>query len=211
MPLPGWLARLLPPADAGGAGGGARSDAHPEVVEARVRGIPVLVVNSRPDVDTADALARLDAALGLVADHVPHRFRHLRRDVRRLVVRRYPCRGAYDPATGECLVELTFVVNRAFNDAQVAATIVHEGAHARLHRLGFPLDMDDRERQERFCRRAEIEFGRLAPGGAPVVERALAILESEGVDVAPVIDPALAAARVAAADRQAAAQTPSRS
>jgi hypothetical protein len=125
--------------------------------------------------------------------------------VRRLVVRALPVPRAYDPSTGECLVELTFVVNPAFTLAQVAATVVHEGAHARLHRLGFPLDMSDRERQERFCRRAEIEFGRLAPGGAPVVERALAILEEEGVDVAPVIDPRLAAARVAAADRAATA------
>jgi HEXXH motif-containing protein len=199
MPLPHWLARALAPAPAAG-----RSDAHPEVVEGRVRGLAVTVVNTRPDVDTGDALARLDEALGLVAAHTPHRFRHLARDVRRLVVRRYPCRGAYDPSTGECLVELTFVVNRAFGAAQVAATIVHEGAHARLHRLGFPLAMHDRERQERFCRRAEIEFGRLAPGGAPVVERALAILAAEGVDVAPVIDPGLAAARVAAADRAAA-------
>jgi HEXXH motif-containing protein len=199
MPLPSWLTRVLAPAPA--AAPGERSDAHPEVVERTVRGIPALVVNTRPDVDTGDALARLDAALGLVADHTPHRFRHLRRDVRRLVVRRYPCRGAYDPATGDCLVELTFVVNRSFNPAQVAATIVHEGAHARLHRLGFPLDMRDRERQERFCRRAEIEFGRAAPGGEPVVARALAILEAEGVDVAPVIDAAVAAARVAAVDR----------
>ena len=202
MPLPSWLAQVLAPARAPGAPA-ERSDAHPEVVETEVRGIPVLLVNTRPDVDTADALRRLGAALALVADHTPHRFRHLVRDVRRIVVRRYPCRGAYDPATGDCLVELTFVVNRAFNEAQVAATIVHEGAHARLHRLGFSFDMADRERQERFCRRAEIEFGRAAPGGAPVVERALAILEAEGVDVAPVIDPRLAAARVAAADRAA--------
>jgi hypothetical protein len=199
MPIPRWLAQVLAP----DAGATERSDAHPEVVEGRVRGLSVVVVNTRPDVATAEVLRRLDAALGLVAEHTPHRFRHLQRDVRRLVVRRYPCRGAYDPLTGECLVELTFVVNPAFNPAQVAATIVHEGAHARLHRLGFSLDMGDRERQERFCRRAEIEFGRAAPGGAPVVERALAILESEGVDVAPVIDPRLAAARVAAADRRA--------
>ncbi len=202
MPLPRWLAQVLAPARAPGAPA-ERSDAHPEVVETAVRGIPVLLVNTRPDVDTADALRRLDAALALVADHTPHRFRHLVRDVRRIVVQRYPCRGAYDPATGDCLVELTFVVNRAFNEAQVAATIVHEGAHARLHRLGFSLDMADRERQERFCRRAEIEFGQAAPGGGPVVERALAILEAEGVDVAPVIDPGLAAARVRAADRAA--------
>ena len=212
MPLPSWIARLLADRPVPGGtpnarvGAGGRSEATPDVAEARVRGMPVLVINSRPDVDTADALARLDLALGLVAEHVPHRFRHLRRDVQRLVVRRYPCRGAYDPATGDCLVELTFVVNRDFTPAQVAATIVHEGAHARLHRLGFSLDMADRERQERFCRRAEIEFGSRAPGAAAVVERALAILEAEGVDVAPVIDPALAAARVAAAARAALAE-----
>jgi len=209
MPLPPWIARLLADRPApgatpdAGAGPGGRSEATPDVAEALVRGMPVLVVNSRPDVDTADALARLDEALGLVAAHVPHRFRHLRRDVRRLVVRRYPCRGAYDPSTGDCLVELTFVVNREFSPAQVAATVVHEGAHARLHRLGFSLDMGDRERQERFCRRAEIEFGERAPGGAAVVARAVAILEAEGVDVAPVIDVGLAAERVAAADRAA--------
>jgi hypothetical protein len=205
VPISRWLSRLLAPV---APAAGPRSDAHPEVVEARVRGIPVLVVNTRPDVDTVEALARLDGALALVAEHVPHRFRHLQRDIGRLVVRRFPCRGAYDPGTGDCLVELTFVVNPAFTLAQVAATIVHEGAHARLHRLGFPLDMDDRERQERFCRRAEIEFGRRAPGGAPVVERALAILEAEGVDVAPVIDPRLAAARVAAADQAARGTAP---
>jgi len=200
LPTPRWLARLLAPPESSGA---PPSDAAPHVTHTVLQGLPVTVVNTRPDIATGDVLRRLDAALALVAEHTPHRFRHLGRDVARVVVRRYPCRGAYDPNTGECLVELTFVVNLAFNAAQVAATIVHEGAHARLHRLGFSLDMGERERQERFCRRAEIEFGRVAPGGELVVERALAILEAEGVDVAPLIDPRVAAARVAVADRAA--------
>ena len=68
--------------------------------------------------------------------------------------------------TTSCLVELTFAVNPDFSDAEVAATILHEAMHARLHNLGFPLEMADRARQERFCRRAEIEFGSLVPGGA---------------------------------------------
>lgn len=209
LPTPRWLARLLAPLPVSSDAvrhGAARSDAPPSdaaphVTHAVLHGLPVTVVNTRPDIATSDVLRRLDAALALVAEHTPHRFRHLGRDVERVIVRRYPCRGAYDPNTGECLVELTFVVNRAFNDAQVAATVVHEGAHARLHRLGFSLDMDDRERQERFCRRAEIEFGRLAPGGEPVVERAVAILETDGVEVAPVIDARVAAMRVEAVDR----------
>jgi hypothetical protein len=201
FPTSRWLTRLLAPLPAPSDAPAPPSDATPHVTPAVLHGLPVTVVNTRPDIATPDVLRRLDAALALVAEHTPHRFRHLRRDVARVVVRRYPCRGAYDPSTGECLVELTFVVNPAFNPAQVAATIVHEGAHARLHQLGFTLDMGDRERQERFCRRAEIEFGRLVPGGELVVERALAILETEGVEVAPVIDARVAAIRVEAVDR----------
>ncbi len=75
--------------------------------------------------------------------------------------------------------------------------------HARLHRLGFPLEMEDRARQERFCRRAEIEFGLLVPGGQRVVERARTTVALADEDVAPVIDPSLAAQRIAEVDRQA--------
>jgi hypothetical protein len=94
-------------------------------------------------------------------------------------------------------------VNPNFSDAEVAATVLHEAMHARLHQLGFPLEMEDRARQERFCRRAEIEFGRLVPGGDRVVERAAATLAQSDEDVAPVIDPRLAAQRIAEVDRRA--------
>ena len=74
---------------------------------------------------------------------------------------------------------------------------------ARLDRLGFPLEMDDRARQERFCRRAEIEFGRLVPNGERVVERAQWSSDLSDEDVAPMIDPILAAQRIAEVDREA--------
>ena len=193
LPLRRWLGRLT------------AAPAPPPAAAARLHGLDVVVRNTRPDIDTGDVLARLDEALGLIATHTPHYWRHVRRDFAHLLVARYPCRGAYFPDTGVCLAELTFVVNRDFTTAQVAATVLHEGMHARLHRLGFPLDMADRARQERFCRRAEVEFGRRAPGGAPVVARALAILaDASDAEVAPAIDPALAAARVTAADAAAA-------
>lgn len=176
-----------------------------------VRGLPVLVTNTRPDIATADVLKRLDQALGLIERYTPHHFRRLRRDFDRIVVQRYACRGAYLPDERACLVELTFTVNRDFSPAQVAATILHEAMHARLHRLGFPLDMADRARQERFCRRAEIEFGLAMPGGAPIVERALATLQAPDQDVAPNIDPVLAARRVAEADLDARRRSEERS
>jgi hypothetical protein len=168
-----------------------------------VRGIPVVVNNTRPDIDTNDVLARLDRTLGLIQRYVPHHFRHLKRDFAYILVERFACRGAYFHEQKACLVELTFSVNPTFSDAQVGATILHEAMHARLDHLGFPLEMEDRARQERFCRRAETEFGELVPGGDRVVERARATLAQSDEDVAPLIDPRLAARRIAEVDREA--------
>ena len=176
----------------------------PAPSQREVRGIPVVVNNMRPDIDTVDVLARLERALALIEQYVPHHFRHLRRDFAYIVVQRFACRGAYFHEQRACLVELTFTVNPDFSDAEIAATILHEAMHARLHQLGFPLEMADRARQERFCRRAEIEFGQLVPNGDLVVERARTTVELTDEEVAPVIDPDLAARRIAEVDREAA-------
>lgn len=171
------------------------------ISEHSVRGIRVVINNTRPDIDSNDALARLDRTLALIERFVPHHFRHLQRDFAYILVERFACRGAYFHEQRACLVELTFSVNPNFSDAEVAATILHEAMHARLHQFGFPLEMDDRARQERFCRRAEIEFGQLVPGGERVVKRAATTLAGSDEDVAPVIDPRLAAQRIAEVDR----------
>lgn len=173
-----------------------------------VRGIQVTVTNTRPDIDTAQVIARLDRTLGLIERYVPHYFRHLEKDFGFIDVRRFACRGAYFPEIRACLVELTFTVNPEFSDAEVAATILHEAMHARLHVLGFPLDMEDRARQERFCRRAEVEFGQLVPNGERVLARAKWTGDLSDEDVAPVIDPILAAQRIAEVDRQALEKRP---
>jgi hypothetical protein len=177
--------------------GGAKIARH-EVI-----GIPVVVENTRPDIQTSDVIARLEAALALIRHYVPHQFRHMQRDFDHVVVKRFACRGAYFHEQRACLVELTFTVNRDFSDAEVAATILHEAMHARLHVLGFPLEMADRARQERFCRRAEIEFGRLVPNGEKVVARAEWSSDLSDEEVAPRIDPELAAQRIAEVDRAA--------
>jgi hypothetical protein len=168
-----------------------------------VRGLPVLIVNTRPDIATEAVVRRLDQALALLQQYARHHYRHFQRDFAQIIVQRYACRGAYIPGRQACLVELTFTVNPDFTASQIAATILHEAMHARLHRLGFVLERGDRARQERFCRRAEIEFGLAVPDGAPIVARALGALQASDEDVAPTIDPVLAARRVAEADLQA--------
>lgn len=163
-----------------------------------MRGLSVVVENSRPDIATADVLARLDESLALVEQYQPWRLRHLRRDLRHLRVMRFPSRGAYFPEHRACLVELTFLARRDIGPATVASTIVHEGMHARVHRfrayhgtLGLDVaGADRRAREERLCRRAELDFGLALPAaiGAPVVERARASLELADSHVAPDID-----------------------
>lgn len=180
--------------------GGGRSAT---VARYQVVGIPVVVHNTRRDIETAQVVVRLERALALIQQYVPHHFRHLKRDFAYIVVQRFACRGAYSHELRACLVELTFTVNPNFSDAEVAATILHEAMHARLHTLGFPLEMEDRARQERFCRRAEIEFGLLVPGGERVVERARWTSDLSDEEVAPEIDPRLAAQRIAEVDRAA--------
>ena len=168
------------------------------------RNVPVLVHNSRPDISTKAALARLDEALGLIERHTPERFARLREDFAAILVRRYPCRAAYYPELRVCLIELTFLVHPEITAAQVGASIVHEAVHAQHGAAGTrEASRTAAADEERLCRHAEIEFGLAVPGGEAVVERARAALGLADDEVAPVIDWNLAAERVAEADRRA--------
>jgi len=146
-----------------------------------IRGIPVSV---------EDVLARLDEALALIERYQPWRLRHLRRDLNEIRVVRFPCRGAWIGDEGACVTELTFLARRDISAAPVASSIIHEGMHARVDCMGVSRQGRDRAREERLCRRAELEFGRALPAdlGAPVVQRALESLELADQDVAPAID-----------------------
>jgi hypothetical protein len=177
---------------------------HEWLAETRsIRGIRVAVVNTRPDIDTERVLRRLDGALELIERYQPWRFRRLRNDFAQILVQRYPCRAAYDPRSRTCLIELTFLNNPSFSEAQIASSIVHEAMHARLDRMGVRVREEQKSREERLCRRAEIEFGLAVPNGEPVVERALAALALADEEVAPVIDWMEARRRVEQADLEA--------
>jgi hypothetical protein len=167
-----------------------------------VRDFSVIVDNTRPDIATQDVLQRLDDALALIERHQPWRLRHLHRDLRYILVARYPCRGAYFPAERACMTELTFLARTDITAAPVASSIVHEGMHARMHAMGVRPYSRHAAREERICRRAELDFGRsLPPGlGAPVIERAVESLALADQDVAPAIDWAEAARRQQAVD-----------
>ena len=159
------------------------------IEQRQIRGIRVVVENTRPDIATPEVLARLDEALALIEQYQPWRLRHLQRDLRQISVVRFPCRGAYIPAERVCVTELTFLARRDISAAPVASSIVHEGMHARAHLMGVHPDRD-LAHEERICRRAELAFGLALPKelGAPVIERALWSLELTDQEVAPAVD-----------------------
>jgi len=176
----------------------------------RVHGVPVTVDNPRPDIETDFVLRRLDEALTLIERHQPWRLAHLRRDIARIAIAPFPCRGAYLPGQHIVLTELSFLARAAeFTPAQLASSIVHEGMHARVHRmrerLGFDAAGHDAAREERLCRRSELAFGEALPPamGAPVVARAIQSLQLSDEEVAPRVDWNAAHAAKAQADAEA--------
>jgi hypothetical protein len=190
------------------AAGLDRAAGRPQVFT--LRGLRVEVTNSRPDIDTALVVARLGTALELIEEYQPIRFRHLRRDVARISVAAFPCRGAYMPGERTVLTELSFLARTSeFSAAQIASSIVHESVHARVHRMGEQLGFEtvhrDMAREERLCRRAERSFGEALPAamGEPVVRRAVESLALGDAEVAPVVNWADANAAKQRADAEA--------
>ncbi len=162
----------------------------PGVTRHELHGIPVVVENNHEGITTEDVVDRLNEALSLINEFQPWRLRHIQRDVARIKVERYPCRGAFIPEQRVVITELTFLARRDISAAPVASSILHEGVHARVHAMGVSPYNRDRAEEERLCRRAELSFGLSLPAqlGAPVIERALASLQLEDADVAPEIN-----------------------
>jgi hypothetical protein len=161
-----------------------------------IDGVQVWILNERDDIDSTQLVARLTEALALIGKHMPHNLRRLRSDVSAIWVKRWPNRGVFFHDTRLMVIDTTFVVNPTFTLAQVAATILHEGVHARVTAMRVNRRYTNIADEERMCRRAEIAFGTLAPGGAPVVARAMEILGMSDAEVAPGIDLAVAEARL---------------
>ena len=170
-----------------------------------MHGFRVVLDNTRPDIDSDAVLARLSDAIALVERYQPWRLAHLRRDVCQLWIARQPFRGAFYPSQATVLVELTFLARTDIGPAVVAACLLHEGVHARVHQMRLAPESRHAAREERLCRRAELSFGRTLPAelGAPVIARAEESLALADDEVAPDIDPAEALRRQRAVDREA--------
>lgn len=173
----------------------------PRRVRRTIRGIDVMLENTRPDISDEDVFARMDEVLGLIERYAPAKLRRLRKDIAGIDVKRFACRGAFFGEARRVLTELTFIVNREFSIAEIASSLLHEGVHARVHAAGVFRTPASLAKEERLCRATEMWWGHAVPDGARVIERASAMETLSDADVAPAIDWRVAAQRVAEADR----------
>ena len=161
---------------------------HGAIEHRAVHGLPVAIRNDRLDVETDQLVARLDAALSIIASTTPRLYRHLCQDFTGFVLQSYPTRAAYQPWNRTCIVEVTFLGNASFSAAQLAAAIVYESVRARLHVAGARLSEPPSAKEARLCRRTEREFDRSVSGGEPVVARGWKALALGDKDAAPARD-----------------------
>jgi hypothetical protein len=129
------------------------------------------------------AFPKLAAALDILARHDPRRFERLRADVDGILVFGLP--GAWGTwILGERLVVLDqrYVTAPETSAEAVASTLVHEGTHAWLDRLGFGYEEAHRARVEAICHRAQLAFARRLPDPGGLVELAQRQLARDPAD-----------------------------
>jgi hypothetical protein len=118
---------------------------------------------------------RVAAALDLIDRYDPPTFRQLLRRVDRIhltLLGIHQARWLDDVKT--CELDQRYVDDQGTSLEDLAGTIVHELAHARIDAFGIALSSRNLARIERICFAAELEFGRRLPAGDSVITKAQA-------------------------------------
>jgi hypothetical protein len=85
--------------------------------------------------------------------------------------------GSFNSSIGACQLDERFVLAETSSPAVIASAIVHEAAHARLHRPGVGYQEEMRARVEVICIRRQLAFAAKLPDGGQVREQAMWYLE----------------------------------
>ncbi|HEY5777760.1 MAG TPA: hypothetical protein VIT00_03435 [Terrimicrobiaceae bacterium] len=123
-----------------------------------------------PESDAEAIFQRVEEALEMIRLHDPRRYQRLRRDISRIWIRVLPGSQAdFHAAAQACELDPRFVRDATVTVHELAATIVHESAHARIDRC-IPYREDLRHRIEAACRREELAFCRRVTGSTALQE-----------------------------------------
>lgn len=117
------------------------------------------------------------AALDLIHEYDAARLAHIRSDVRSvLIVRTHGSAGEFWAHVNAVVLDVDHL--RTHQTASVAMTIVHEAAHARLHKEGLVYE-EDRGGIERRCVDEEIRFAERVPNTEHLIAGARQKLSTE--------------------------------
>ena len=131
--------------------------------------IPVAIF--APDATDKAAYPKIEAALQLIRDNDPRRFKQVQHYVSAITLSPEPIYLAlWCDDVRMCDMALRYVLASGTTPSHLAATIVHETTHARLHRLGIEYEESQRVRIEAMCYRAELDFLARLPDGARIAE-----------------------------------------
>lgn len=128
--------------------------------------------------DAESIMRRVEDAISVIRLRDPRRYRRLCHDLSRIWVRLLPGDLAnFNSAIRACQLDSRHVRDEAVSASELAASIVHEAAHARIDRC-VPYREELRDQIEAACVRRELAFARQLPDNDGLVERLHARLAS---------------------------------
>ena len=117
----------------------------------------------------SQATDKVAAALQLISDLDPVRYRHVVRDLKRIWITTIAgAAGQFVNSTSTCELDERFVVGEHTTAEQVAGAIVHEATHAHLHQWGIGYEQELRDRVEQVCMGRELAFAAKLPDGESI-------------------------------------------
>jgi hypothetical protein len=145
-----------------------------------VRGLEVRYFMATDPEDRA-GWSKVQQAVEVLATYDLRRLERAKRDLRGILVVAVGGDGEYWRGQRLCVLDDRPVKSDDVTPFSVAGTIAHEAMHARLFHAGFGYGPGNRNRVERVCCKAELDFGQRLPpeDGRPVVERAQARLAQD--------------------------------
>ncbi|AZN96408.1 hypothetical protein EJ066_03390 [Mesorhizobium sp. M9A.F.Ca.ET.002.03.1.2] len=112
---------------------------------------------------------RVAAALQLIQEFDPVRYRRLVRDLKQIWITTIPgAAGRFVKSTSTCELDERFVLGKYTVVEQVAGAIVHEATHARLDQRGISYEEKLRDRVEQVCMERELAFAAKLPDGSRI-------------------------------------------
>lgn len=136
-----------------------------------ILGVPVAFSGS--DDEANEAFGRIGGAFELLRKYGTRTLTDLRRNTDGIFV--WATAGALGEWHREArlvVLEETHVLEPTTSCQDIASTLVHEGTHARLDRLGFEYAPELRERIEKLCFRRELAFARRLPDAGNLILQA---------------------------------------